>query len=233
MKQSAGWLFRRLLQRLGIRSTSFESSFSDVVRQFHELYYNREHTTWNNTRWLGTKILKCPLDLWVYQEILFETRPDVIIESGTRHGGGALYLASLCDLLGHGHVISIDIEDNADRPLHPRIRYLKGSSTSNDIIAAIEPLIRGQSVMVTLDSDHRMGHVLDELRLYGNLVTKGHYLIVEDTNVNGHPVRFDFGPGPMEAVRQYLAETNIFLVDRERQKFLLTFNPDGFLRRIS
>ena len=156
----------------------------------------------------------------------------MIIESGTRHGGGALYLASICDLLDHGRVISIDIDEGAERPSHSRITYLQGSSTSSDIIASIEPLARNKSVMATLDSDHRMGHVLEELRVYGNFVTRGHYLIVEDTNVNGHPVRRDFGPGPMEAVRQFLAETDAFCIEAERQKFLLTFNPSGYLRRI-
>jgi cephalosporin hydroxylase len=84
---------------------------------------------------------------------------------------------------------------------------------------------------VILDSDHERDHVLNELRLYAPLVSAGSYLIVEDSNVNGHPVVSDFGPGPAEAVEQFLAETEEFEVDRSREKFFLTFNPSGYLRK--
>ena len=85
--------------------------------------------------------------------------------------------------------------------------------------------------MVILDSDHSRDHVLRELELYAPLVTPGCYVVVEDTNVNGHPVVPRFGPGPMEAVQEYLATTDAFEVDRSREKLLLTFNPSGYLRR--
>jgi cephalosporin hydroxylase len=85
--------------------------------------------------------------------------------------------------------------------------------------------------MVILDSDHAMQHVLDELAIYGELVSPGNYLVIEDTNVNGHPVRPDFGPGPGEAVERFLADNEQFEVDTEREKFLMTFNPGGYLRR--
>lgn len=86
--------------------------------------------------------------------------------------------------------------------------------------------------MVILDSDHSKVHVLNELRIYSKLVTKGNYLIVEDTCINGHPVCQGFGPGPMEAVEEFLKENQDFVVDRTREKFYLTFNPKGGLRRI-
>jgi cephalosporin hydroxylase len=89
----------------------------------------------------------------------------------------------------------------------------------------------GKPTMVVLDSDHSAAHVLAELRAYAPLVTPGCYLIVEDGNVNGHPVEPSFGPGPWEATKQFLAESNVFDVDREREKYLLTFNPTGYLRR--
>ncbi len=82
-----------------------------------------------------------------------------------------------------------------------------------------------------LDSDHRREHVLRELELYSRFVTPGCYLVVEDTNINGHPVAPTFGPGPMEAVRDFLASTDDFEVDHSREKLLLTFNPSGYLRR--
>ena len=86
--------------------------------------------------------------------------------------------------------------------------------------------------MVLLDSDHRMTHVLEELRIYSPLVTLGNYIIVEDTNINGHPVFRSFGPGPMEALEEFLRENRSFISDRSREKFLLTHNPKGYLRRI-
>ena len=87
--------------------------------------------------------------------------------------------------------------------------------------------------MVILDSDHSRDHVLAELRAYAPMVTTAQYLIVEDTNVNGNPVLPEFGPGPMEALDAFLAENDDFEPDDEREKFLLTFNPRGYLRRVS
>ena len=87
--------------------------------------------------------------------------------------------------------------------------------------------------MVILDSDHGKDHVLNELRTYSPFVTKGSYLIVEDTNINGHPVLHDFGPGPMEAVEDFLKENQNFTVDKSKEKFYLTFNPKGYLRKIN
>ena len=203
-----------------------------TIDAFHRLYYDAHETTWTQTRWLGTSALKCPFDLWAYQEILFETRPDLVVETGTHAGGSAFYLASILDLLRHGHVVTIDVEAQEGRPSHPRITYLQGSSTSDAVLDEVTAMARGAGrVMVLLDSDHARDHVLRELELYGPLVTPGCYLVVEDTNVNGHPVVPGFGPGPMEALTVFLATTDEFEVDRSREKLLLTFNPSGYLRR--
>lgn len=208
----------------------------DLVEQFNGLYYNSFFSggTWKRTHWLGTRILKCPMDLWVYQEILWELRPDVVIETGTAHGGSALFLASMLDLLGAGRVITIDIEEKAGRPVHPRIQYLCGSSVSSEIHERVKASIRpGEKVMLILDSDHSKEHVLLELELLGPLVTVGSYLIVEDTNLNGHPIEPLHGPGPAEAVAAFLEADRRFAVDRERERFHLTFNPGGYLRRLA
>lgn len=207
----------------------------DIVSQFHLFYYNSYliHQTWDCTFWLGVKTMKCPLDLWIYQEIIHERRPDLIIETGTESGGSALYLACICDLVKKGKVITVDIEDKTGRPCHPRIQYLLGSSTSEEIVAQVRRQIGDHdTVMVILDSDHSMEHVLKELRMYSGFVSPGSYLIVEDTNINGHPVYPEFGPGPMEAVDAFLEENKLFIVDRSREKFSLTFNPKGYLRRV-
>jgi cephalosporin hydroxylase len=176
--------------------------------------------TWADTYWLGVPVLKCPLDLWIYQEIIFEVKPDVIIECGTFRGGSALFLAHMCDLVNNGRIISIDIEYREDRPKHERITYLIGSSTSEEIVRKVKSLIRDRDkVMVILDSDHHKEHVLKELKIYSKFVTKGSYLIVEDTNINGHPVVPDFGPGPLEAVEEFLKENKNFVADRTKEKF--------------
>lgn len=207
----------------------------NIVENFHKLYYDSRvfGKTWGETFWLGVPVFKCPFDLWVYQEILFETRPDVIIETGTANGGSALFLASLCDLINHGEIITVDVEEAKERPKHPKIKYLLGSSTSSEIIEKIKNLIKDKNkIMVILDSDHHKEHVLNELKIYSQFVTKGNYLIVEDTNINGHPVFQEFGPGPMEAVEEFLKENKNFVIDKNKEKFYLTFNPNGYLKRI-
>ncbi|MDQ6782875.1 MAG: cephalosporin hydroxylase family protein [Actinomycetota bacterium] len=182
---------------------------------------------------MGIPIWKCPFDLWVYQELLHELRPGLVIETGTAWGGSALYMASMLDLVGHGSVLSIDLRPRDPRPVHPRISYLKGSSTDPAICAlATEAAAGAEGVMVILDSDHSCDHVLRELQLYSPLVSVGGYVVVEDTNINGHPVVPDFGPGPMEAVDQFLSAEDHFGIDRGREKFYLTQNPRGFLKRL-
>jgi cephalosporin hydroxylase len=203
-----------------------------VVEQFHKLYYdaNLFGKTWRETYWMGAHVAKCPLDLWIYQEIIFSKKPDVIVECGTLHGGSAGYMASLCDLVGTGRIITIDVREREGRPVHDRITYLTGSSTDESVVKDVQSRIEsGERVMGILDSDHRRDHVLDELRIYKDIVTDGQYLIVEDTNLNGHPVAPEFGPGPMEALEAFLKENDEFEQDREMEKFYLTFNPGGYL----
>lgn len=208
-------------------------SKKNVVNSFHKLYHGNPSQTWLNTFWLGIPVTKCPLDLWVYQEIIFKLKPDVIIECGTGKGGGALFMAHILDTLNNGKVISIDIEDVEGKPLHKRIDYLLGSSTSEGVVALVSGLIAGnEKVMVILDSDHHKEHVLNELRIYSRFVTKGSYVIVEDTDLNSHPVRPKFGPGPMEAVSQFLQENKDFVIDSTQEKFYMTFNPNGYLVKI-
>jgi cephalosporin hydroxylase len=212
------------------------SSDREVVESFHRLYYDTAPGTCAKTSWLGVPTEKFPGDLWVYQEIITEIRPDFIVETGTRYGGSAVFMATVCEVLGHGRVVTIDIEQLAStlacRPEHPRIAYLTGSSTSPDIVATVRETVEGAPcVMVVLDSDHRMAHVADELRLYSQLVTDGSYLIVEDTNINGHPVVADLGPGPWEAVEVFLKGALEYRPDYGCEKLRLTLNPRGYLRK--
>jgi cephalosporin hydroxylase len=210
-----------------------------VERQFHRLYYGDELRTWQSTTWAGIPILKCPLDVWIYQEIIWKTRPDLIIETGTFNGGSALYMANLLDMIGSGRIITVDIEDVPERPQHPqhpqhpRITYVRGSSVDPVVVASMTHAAESAGrVMVILDSDHSELHVTAELAAYSPLVSKGCYLIVEDTNVNGHPAGESFGPGPMEAVIAFLRGNREFVVDRNCERLHLTFNPNGYLLRI-
>jgi cephalosporin hydroxylase len=211
-----------------------------VVRDFHKKYYDESDKTWTNTKWMGIRVAKCPLDLWIYQEIIYETMPNVIIETGTWQGGSAYYFAHLMEIIGIGRkVITIDISSQAkvilDVVNNPRIMTLTGSSTDETIVKTVKSfLCPGDKVMVILDSDHSKAHVLEELEVYAPLVTPGCYLIVEDTNVNGHPVFEDHGPGPMEAIDDWLripGTDRMFEMDRSREKFMMTFNPRGYFKR--
>jgi cephalosporin hydroxylase len=200
------------------------------IADFHRLYYHTPARTWGNTYYKGHRILKCPLDLWVYSEIIWEVKPDLIIETGTMFGGSALWLGDQLDLIGKGRVISIDIEDKG-QPEHPRVRYRVDSSTSKATTQIASYFAKDKAVLVILDSDHSQEHVAAELEIYKNLVTPGSYLIVEDTNVNGNPVAADHGPGPKEAVEEFLYANPNFTRDESREKFYLTFNPGGYLRK--
>jgi cephalosporin hydroxylase len=205
-----------------------------TLRSFHIYNYTSYESTWANTTWLGVPAQKSPQDMWIYQEIIAETHPDVLIEAGTADGGSAYYFATVFDAVGRGRVITIDIVNSPKIPKHNRINFLLGSSTAPEIVAKVKSLIApGERVMVSLDSDHHKEHVAQELRIYSELVTKGCYLVVEDTDINGHPVYPSFGPGPMEALRDFLRVDHRFVSDHSREKFQMTFFPDGWLRRVS
>jgi cephalosporin hydroxylase len=204
-----------------------------IVDNFHRLYYGRSERTWKQTYWRGVKVLKNPLDLWLYQEILHDVAPDVIVEAGTKFGGSAYFLANMCDLMGRGQIVTIDVTEQPNRPQHERITYLTGSSTDPAVIDEVDRIIDGRRVIVLLDSDHSARHVLAELRAWHDRVPVGSYVIVEDTNVHGHPVYPSHGPGPMEAVDSFLAENDQFVIDESMHKFFMTFNPRGFLKRIA
>jgi cephalosporin hydroxylase len=207
-----------------------------ITRLFHQLYYNRGKRTWQNTFWFGTPLLKCPLDLWIYQEIIYETRPDVIIECGTHEGGSAQFLAYLLDKIGNGRIITIDIKaSHVKPPHHDRINYIIGSSIDDTTVEKARQQIKpNEKVLVILDSDHSRDHVYQELLKYGPLVSKGSYMIVEDSNIGGYPALKSYGPGPMEAINRFLADSrnDNFMVDDSKEKFYLTFNPKGYLKKI-
>jgi cephalosporin hydroxylase len=211
------------------------SDEDEIVRRFHDLYYRRwidGGADTMNLSWFGYHLLKSPLDLWIYQELMLRGRPDVVVETGTYNGGSALYIAMILDQIGHGRVITIDIETRPNLPKHPRLSFLTGSSTDPQIVKRVWDAVGDGPALVILDSDHHAEHVYSEIICYSPLVRPGSYLIVEDTNVNGYPVLPNFGPGPMEAVDKFLSENDEFIIDERCERFLMTLNPKGYLKRI-
>jgi cephalosporin hydroxylase len=214
-----------------------QKTVEEIIFDFNVLYYNlfcSGRRAFAKVSWRGIPIMKCPEDLFVIQEIVEETRPDVIVEIGVAYGGSALFFADLCALADRGVIIACDRKIsgiNAKILEHPRIHLVEGDSTSAHVFELISSYCTDKRVMVLLDSDHHENHVSRELSLYAPLVSKGCYLVVEDTNLNGHPSYSQFGPGPFEAVQKFLRENPQWKRDVHRERLLLTFNPSGYLLR--
>ncbi|MBI3822700.1 MAG: cephalosporin hydroxylase [Planctomycetes bacterium] len=183
--------------------------------------------------WLGRPVWQNVLDLWVMQETIAEIQPALLVETGTNRGGSALFFAHLFDLMGHGNVVTIDVEKLHDIT-HPRITFLSGSSISPAIVETVREIAAKTTgpIVVTLDSDHRTDHVRAELAAYAPLVTPGSYLLVQDGVIDTLPRFADGRPGPLAAIEDFLKTTADFEVDEERsRKFLISHHPRGWLRR--
>ncbi len=208
---------------------------NELMKLFHDL------PVWRHMWFHNVEIEKNPLDLWMMQQIMYEVQPDFVIETGTFKGGSALYWAHTLNglRLENSRVLTVDITDYvkgaaADHPLWKKyVTFYLGSSTDPAIVSQIAQMVKGKKVIVTLDSDHTMNHVLQEMKLYAPMVNRGSYLVVEDTHMDGVPTAPEFGPGPLAAVRKFLADggSKNFEQDLTREAYVMTFNPGGWLRR--
>jgi cephalosporin hydroxylase len=187
---------------------------------------------WRETTWLGRPVYKAPTDLFVYQELLARVRPDWVIETGTGGGGRALFLASICELLDHGRVLTVDPKPPENGPQHARLAYVEGMAHEEETVRQVREIVGGDpNALVVLGSCGSHMRMINEFEAYHEFVPVGSYVVMEETIVNGHPVWPGFGGGPMEAVKRILAAHGNFAVDPKMEKYALTFNPLGFLKR--
>lgn len=199
---------------------------TQVAEDFHRAYYAAGIQF--GTYWRGTKIVKAPTDMWTYHQIITDCRPDVIVETGTAWGGSALFFADMFELFGHGEVITVDIA-RMGTAQHDRIRYIDGDSVT--AVGRVADIVGGRKCMVILDSNHSRSHVAAELEAYSPLVSSGQYLVVEDTNLGWLADETYTGNGPKEALDDWLPTHPEFVVDPHCERFGLTMNPGGWLRR--
>jgi cephalosporin hydroxylase len=199
--------------------------------------------------WMGRPIIAYPQDMIAMQEIIWEVKPDLIIETGVAHGGSVVYYASLLELIGgDGLVLGIDIDirrHNRDlieaHPMMKRMQLLEGSSVSNEIAEQVKEISKSKKrIMVCLDSNHTHEHVLEELKLYAPLVSKGSYCVVFDSVVEDMPDDYNWGVrtwgkgnNPKTALFEYLKTDDSFEINKEiDNKLLISVAPDGFLKKI-
>jgi cephalosporin hydroxylase len=204
----------------------------DLTLEFIEAFWNSG--AWATTTWLGASVTTPPTDLFAYQEAVTRVRPDLVVDVGTGSGGRALFLASICELIGHGRVVSIDETAHPGRPRHPRLEYVDGSPLDPAVVARVHDLAGdGARAMVVLAGRPDRDRVIAEFDAYESLVPVGSYLVVENTIVNGHPAWPEYGPGPGEAALHIAYEPTGFKIDEDLERHGLTFNRGGFLRRVT
>ena len=202
-----------------------------------------------NFSWMGRPIIQYPQDMIAMQEIIWNLKPDLIIETGIAHGGSLIYYASLLELIGKGEVLGIDIdirEHNKaaieNHHMYKRIKMIQGSSIDPDIVARVKQHAEGkETTLVVLDSNHTHEHVLAELQMYAPLVSLNSYVVVYDTIVEklpnnylpGHVRPWGIGDNPLTAVNSFIETNQQFEIDKSiNNKLLISVAPDGYLKRI-
>ena len=201
-----------------------------------------------NFSWMGRPIIQYPQDMIAMQEIIWEVKPDLIIETGIAHGGSLIYYASLLELIGKGEVIGIDIDirehnrrEIEKHPMFKRIKMLQGSSVSQDMLKQVrQHAVEKETIIVCLDSNHTYEHVMQELQIYASFVSLNSYIVVFDTIVEDLPEDqfsqnrpWGISNNPKTAVYDFLKENDNFEIDHSiDNKLLISVAPEGYLKRI-
>ena len=229
----------------------FSQKFNSSSQTFLRDSINEKYSY--NFTWMGRPIIQYPQDLVALQEIIWEVKPDLIIETGVAHGGSAVFFASLLELNAHCGgpkdaevwCVEIDLRTHnrealVAHPMYPRLRIFDGSSVDEKIASVIaEKAATCQRIMVILDSNHTHEHVLRELNLYAPLVSVGSYCVVFDTVIEDlDGVEFvdrpwGKGDNPKTAVAEFLRTNSDFIVDYAiDEKLLISVAPGGYLKRV-
>jgi cephalosporin hydroxylase len=201
-----------------------------------------------NFSWMGRPIIQYPQDMIAMQEIIWNVKPDLVIETGIAHGGSIIYYASLLELIGQGEVVGIDIDirkhnrtEIEKHPMFKRIHMIEGSAISEDTLEQVKRFTKGKKkIVVSLDSNHTHEHVLQELKMYSPFVSQGSYIVVFDTIVENLPEGYfsqkrpwGIGNNPMTAVEEFLRNNDQFVIDESMDnKLLISVAPKGYLKRI-
>jgi cephalosporin hydroxylase len=194
---------------------------------------------------LGHRALKNPIDAWVYQEIIYEVKPDIVFEIGNKNGGSTLYLAGILEMMNNGRVLALDIDHSKFTAKHERIDLITGDSTNPEIIERIHEYCDGKTCLIIHDAAHSQEAVITDLRNYCDLVKPLSYIIVEDTceGLKGFMTdesrdryktfTFPHKNTALNAAKQFVQENRRFEIDRSREKWILTSNPYGYLKCIT
>jgi cephalosporin hydroxylase len=187
---------------------------------------------WREATWLGHPVCRYPTDLHSYQELVSLVRPDavVIVADDAGLGGRALFAASLLDQLGRGRVLAVGRPPDGFRPVHPRILHVDAPGASPDAAAAVVEEV-GEGAALVLLGLGATDRVIAAFEAYSPLVPVGGYVVVENTVLNGRPAASSFGPGPHEAVNALLQAHRDFVPDVAFERYTVTFNKNGYLRR--
>jgi cephalosporin hydroxylase len=201
----------------------------DLKTDFIDAVWRSEE--WHRGTWLGKATHRPPTDLFAYQELIWRVRPEWIVETRTGGGGRALFLASICDLVEDGQVLSIDNYPLGAPPEHPRITYLRGDPGAQHTAAQAREIVGERPRALVILGGGAASQLTAAFRNYAAFVPVGSYVVVEDTILEGNPVWPDFGPGPGSALLEILDGPD-FVPDHSLERFALTFNVGGYLKRI-
>jgi cephalosporin hydroxylase len=230
--------------------TRIATNENNVALQDAAQYFNLESNKAKysyNFSWMGRPIIQYPQDMIAMQEIIWDVKPDLIIETGIAHGGSLVYYASLLELIGNGEILGIDIDIREHNrkaievhPMFKRIQMIEGSSLSEEVIRQVKARAAGKKkVLVSLDSNHTHEHVLQELKLYSEFVSMDSYLVVFDTIVEDLPDNYlpgrpwRKGDNPKTAVHDFLEQNDQFIIDQSiDNKLLISVAPGGYLKKV-